>query len=285
MATIRSTVIDVNERDFATAVVQRSASVPVVVDFWAEWCGPCRALGPVLERLASEMGGAFILAKVDVDQNQRLAAQFGVQGIPAVKAFRDGKVVDEFTGALPESQVRAWLKKLIPSQTDQLVEAAQRHEQSDPDAAAALYRQALELDPTHSGSVLGLGRVLTLQGDPQAAEVLQQIRAGDAHYATAQALLTLIEFFNDAQEQTETTHLSATLDAGDPAAVWTAAATFARQQQWPEAFQQLLLLVQRNRVFRDDGARRMMLALFALLGEHHPLVVQYRRQLASVIFG
>ncbi|HEX6289573.1 MAG TPA: thioredoxin [Herpetosiphonaceae bacterium] len=285
MATTASAIIDVSERDFATGVLQRSSSVPVVVDFWAAWCGPCRVLGPVLERLANEMGGAFILAKVDVDRNQRLAAQFGVQGIPAVKAFRDGKVVDEFTGALPESQVRAWLKKLVPSQFDQLVAAAQAQERADPDAAAALYRQALQIDPAHGKSLLGLGRILALQADPQAADVLQQIQAGLPEHAAAQAVLALAELLSAAESTPEAARQRLERNPNDSDARWTLAALAARSQQWEEACQQLLTLVQRDRAFRDDGARRVLLALFAALGEQDPLAVRYRRQLASVLFG
>lgn len=279
------TTIDVNERDFATTVLQRSSSVPVVVDFWAPWCGPCRTLGPTLERLADEMAGAFVLAKVNVDQNQRLAAQFGVQGIPAVKAFRDGKIVEEFTGALPESQVRAWLNKVIPSEIDQLVVAAEQHESADPEAAAKLYRAALEIDPNHSRSLLGLGRILTLQDDPESATFLQQIRAGTPEYNAAQALLTLNEFFSAAQGSPEAAQQRIEHNPGDSAARWTLAALYARQQQWEEALQQLLAIVQRDRAFGDDGARRVMVALFRALGEQHPLVGRFRQQLASVLFG
>jgi putative thioredoxin len=284
MATTASHIIDVSERDFASAVLERSKQVPIVVDFWAAWCGPCRVLGPVLERLAAEMNGGFLLAKVDVDRNQRLAAQFGVQGIPAVKAFRDGKIVDEFTGALPESQVRAWLKKLVPSQVDQLVQAAQQLEHNDPAAATARYREALRHDPAHGPALLGLGRVLALQGDPEAADLLQQIRSGTPEYPTAQALLPLAELLGAAQGSIAEAQQRLERDPGDTAARWTLAALLTQQQQWEAALGALLTIVQRDRAFASDGARRMMLALFAALGDQHPLVSRYRRQLASYLF-
>lgn len=284
MDTTALNVIDVSERDFAQAVLQRSAEVPVVVDFWAAWCGPCRVLGPILERLAAEMKGAFILAKVDTDRNQRLAQQFGIQGIPAVKAFRNGKIVDEFTGALPESQVRAWLKKLIPSEIDQMIAQAQQQEQTDPAAAAESYRTALQLDPAQGPSLLGLGRVLALQGDPEATELLQQIRSGAPEYQAAQALLTLAEFVGGAQGMLAEAQQRVDGDPRDIAARWTLAALHTRQQQWEPALAQLLAIVQRDRAFADDGARRMMLALFTALGDQRPLVGRYRRQLASALF-
>jgi putative thioredoxin len=130
-------VIEVNERTFDQEVIARSREAPVVVDFWAPWCGPCRTLGPTLERLAAEAKGAWVLAKVNVDENQRLAQAFRVQSIPAVVAVHQGKVVDQFVGALPESQVRAWLKRFVPEQGGSLLEAAQALEASGQPAAAS----------------------------------------------------------------------------------------------------------------------------------------------------
>ena len=153
-------VIEVDEATFQQDVLERSKAVPVVVDFWAAWCGPCRVLGPMLERLAGDADGAWVLAKVDVDRNQSLAASFGVQGIPAVHAFKDGRPVASFVGALPEAQVHAWLMQLGPSQADLLVEDAQAAEaRGDVDAALAAYRRALDHEPARGEARAAIARL------------------------------------------------------------------------------------------------------------------------------
>src|SRR3954451_10086984 len=147
-------VFDVGEADFEERVVQRSRELPVVVDFWAEWCGPCKALSPALEQAASARAGRVELAKVDVDANQRLAPSFRVQGIPSVKAFRDGSVSAEFTGAIPPAEVERFFDKLLPSEADEL---AAGDEQS--------LRRALELEPNHAGAAVALARLLVQRGE------------------------------------------------------------------------------------------------------------------------
>ena len=136
-------VAEVNAPDFQDKVIERSRTLPVVVDFWAPWCGPCRQLGPLLERLTAEAGGAFALAKVNVDDNQHIAGEFGVDGIPAVFAVRDGEVVNSFVGLLPEPQPKAWLAGLVPTGADDAVKRAAELETSDPAAAEAAYREAV----------------------------------------------------------------------------------------------------------------------------------------------
>jgi putative thioredoxin len=159
-----SSIIDVDESTFTQQVVDRSTEVPVVVDFWADWCGPCHALGPILEKLAIEANGSWVLAKVDVDANPSLAAAARVQGIPAVRAFKDGKQVAEFTGALPEPHVRAWLKKLGPSPAELAVERGVAAEQKgQPQEAQRAYEEALADEPSNDEARRGLSRVRLAQ--------------------------------------------------------------------------------------------------------------------------
>ncbi len=274
--------LEVTARTFEDEVL--NSEVPVLVDFWAPWCGPCRVLGPILERLAREMQGAFVLAKVNVDQNPGLSRRFGVQGIPMVTAFRDGQVADTFTGALPESQVRAWLRKLIPSGADRLAAEAAQLAESDPQAAAARYRAALEQDPAHQPSLLGLGRILLVQSDPEAVDVLKRIPAGSRVHAEAQALLGLSDFLATPPAGEQGSDGNAPAGNSETGARYAAAAAFARAGKWEQALEELLAIVQRDRAYAGDGARRTMLAIFALLGEADPLVARYRRLLANALF-
>jgi putative thioredoxin len=277
--------IDVDERDFQAQVLERSRTTPVVVDFWAPWCGPCRVLGPMLERLAAESKGAFVLAKVNVDNNQRLAQMFRVQGIPAVKAFRDSRVVDEFTGALPESQVRAWLKKLVPAPANNALEAAIALEGHNPDEAAARYRLALGDDPDNLDALVGLGRLLVRQGDREGTEALRQVPPDTPQYAQAQAWLALADFFAHANGHApESLSNQVAASPNDLEARYQLAARLCSQREYGEAIGQLLAIVERNRGFRDDGARKILLALFAALGDQNPLVVDGRRKLANALF-
>lgn len=198
-----SSVIDVSEATFDREVVQRSYDVPVVVDFWAAWCAPCRALGPVLEKLASEADGSWRLAKLDVDSNQQLATAFGVQGIPAVKGFRNGSVMAEFTGALPETQVRQWLTRLGPTPAELAFDEGREAEaRGDLESAAAAYRRALQADPGHADARGALARVeLRLRvTTADEATLLARVDADPSDVEAATALADLRAVAGDYRE-------------------------------------------------------------------------------------
>jgi putative thioredoxin len=172
-------VKDVTDATFDREVIERSHSVPIVIDFWAPWCGPCRTLGPILERLAAEHRGAFVLAKINVDENPEIAGEFGIRSIPAVKAVQNGEIVDEFVGALPEAAVRQFVQRLLPTAADRAA-AAGRAAEGGGDVAGALahYRRALESDPNHPAARLGLGRLLAATDTEGALAELERVLPG-----------------------------------------------------------------------------------------------------------
>ncbi|GIW42052.1 MAG: co-chaperone YbbN [Candidatus Binatia bacterium] len=278
-------VSDVTEATFAEAVLERSRHVPVVVDFWAPWCGPCRSLSPVLERLAAEHGGAFELAKVNVDENPALAQAFAIQSIPTVVAVRDGQIVAEFVGALPESQVREFLARLLPSEADRLAETGTRlAEEGKHDEAERLLREALEKDPRNELAHFGLALVHVARGqDDEALALLRRIGPGPVH-DRAERLAAEIRVRQGSGGDVAALRKKVEENPEDLEARFELAQACAGAGLYEEALQNYLEIVRRSREFRDDGARKAMVDLFALLGSDHPLTDRYRSELAKVLF-
>lgn len=281
MATINNShVIDVSEATFDQDVLQRSYEAPVVVDFWAPWCGPCRMLGPTLERLAAEGAqkgeGTWILAKLNVDDNPSLAMQYGVQGIPAVKAFRNGDVVDEFVGAQPEPQVRAFIQRIAPSESDALLsEGKALLRDREWEAAEALFRRISD----ETGGRLGLIRALLAQGKGcEAKQLLEQIE-DPAALSDVEAFAPLADYLCEME--------GPAADATDMPPIeaqYRQAARILRRGNFAGALDGLLEVLREDKGYRDGQVKEVALGIFALLGNEDPLTQQYRPQVAMLLF-
>jgi len=286
-------VKETDTANFAADVIQASQEVPVIVDFWAPWCGPCKTLGPALEKAVKQAGGAVRMVKVNVDENQQLAAQLRVQSIPAVFAFKGGQPVDGFVGALPDSQIKSFIQRLTgdagPSPIEQAVEqASQAAEAGDTEMAMNIYGQVLRADPQNTAALGGLAHCLVLQGElAEAREMLDAMEPAlqsDPAVQSARAALELAEQAGDVGDAAELLARIET-DPTDFEARMELSTALLAQNRREEAVDQLMEIIRRDRQWNDEAARKQLLTLFDAWGPTDELTVASRRRLSSMLFS
>lgn len=286
-------VKDSDTASFAEDVIHASQEVPVIVDFWAPWCGPCKTLGPQLEKAVKASRGKVKMVKINVDENQQLAAQLRVQSIPAVFAFKDGQPVDGFVGALPESQIKTFVERLGgdsgPSPVEQALEHAQATlEAGDFATAMEIFGQVLRAEPDNVAAVAGLASCYLKQGDIEAArEILDSIEASLANDPAVASVRAALELADQAASAGDVGEFTARLaaDPNDHEARLELATALLAAGKREEAVDELLEAIRRDRAWNEEAARKQLLTLFDAFGPTDPLTLSARRRLSSLLFS
>jgi putative thioredoxin len=282
---------DGSDADFAADVIEESRKQPVIVDFWATWCGPCRQLTPALEKAVRDAKGKVKLVKIDVDKNPRVAGQLRVQSIPTVYGFVDGRPADGFMGAVPESELKRFIDRLTggvaPSDVEQLLAlAAESLEVGDAGGAAQAFAQALQLDPKNAKAIAGLARLYLDGGDREQAERILAVAPADAadpDLASVRAALELMSGSADADASDAERRLAA--DPSDHDARFEVANALAGRGRMDEAVDHLLAIVEADRDWSDQAARRQLIKIFEAAGAASELARQGRRRLSALLFS
>ena len=280
-------IIETTDDRFELDVLERSKEVPVVVDFWADWCQPCRMLGPILEQIAAEGEGRFVLVKANTEQNPRAAASFRVQSIPAVYGVRDGTVVDGFLGAMPPAEIEAWLQRFLPSAAEQLVTQADSLATSDPQQAEVKYREAIAIETNFFPAQIQLAQFLVNQGRyADAAEILETLERRGFLEPEAERVKAAIEIHAHGESAGEIADLQAQLGKtpDDPHLQLQLANAHAAQRQYQAALDLCLGIVKQHRGELREQARQTMVDIFRLMPADSELVGQYRRMLSMALY-
>ena len=284
---------DTTTQAFVDDVIAASQEVPVIVDFWAPWCGPCKQLGPALEKAVTEAAGAVKLVKLNIDEHPQIAQQMRIQSIPAVFAFKDGQPVDGFVGAVPESEIKAFLKRLVgdigPSPIEQALEQANAAaEAGDLGAAANIYGQIVKQDSGNPDALAGLAKCYIERGDlERATQTLAMVPPEHASHAAvvgAQAALSLSEEIGEVGD-VEELRRQVEADPADHAARFDLALALTGKGESEAAMDELLEIVKRNREWNEQAARKQLVKLFEMLGDTHELTIGGRRKLSSILFS
>ena len=293
-STASNLIIEGSTANFSVDVIEASMKTPVIVDFWATWCGPCKQLGPALEKVVREARGAVRMVKIDVDKNQDLAAQLRIQSVPTVYAFANGRPVDGFTGAQSESQLRAFVQRLTkgagqPSLNEIVEEAQDFLAQGQAETAAQIFQQVLAEDPAHGPAMAGLLRCLLAVGDiATARQILGQLPPEQAKHAEVMAVKTALDLQEAAAAgagQTAELRRKLSANADDHQARFDLALAYYGNGEPEAAVDELLELFRRDRGWNEEAARKQLLKIFEALGGAHPLTLQGRRRLSALLFS
>ena len=265
--------------DFQSDVIESSHNLPVLVDFWAPWCGPCRVLGPILEKLATENKDRWKLVKVNTDEHQEVSGQFGIRGIPAVKLFVDGQVINEFTGALPEHTLRKWLDEAIPSEDGKLLQAAEAAiTAGDLDTARRLLEQIPSSSVHDQRARVLLAQASALDNIVEAGRLIDGIEPTDA---------VTVDLFENIKTLSRLVNLSETgqgLPDENGKEDYHEAVLAVVDGSWDKALEKFIAVIQQNRYYDDDGSRKAVIAIFGLLGPQHPTTLKHRRMFDMVLY-
>jgi putative thioredoxin len=285
--TVADWIFDVGEADFERLVLEQSKVRPVIVDFWAPWCGPCKHLGPLLERLIEERAGQMVLAKINVDDNQTLAADFQIQAIPAVKAFRGGQLALQFEGVLPEAQLKLFLDRLLPSEDEKQLNGAEGLEISDPAAAAEAYRAILAKEARNDAARVGLARVLiALHQFDEVPGILEPVAVEGILGNEAARLTAQLELARKTQGLPDEAALrqQAAAEPKNGRPLLELGTQLAARGQYGPALAALLEAAERDHVLASGPVREAMVQVFYALGSAHPLADEYRAKLARLLY-
>ncbi len=281
-------IVTVTAENFHQVVIDGSHQQPVLVDFWADWCAPCRGLMPVLAKLADEYDGRFILAKLDTEAEPEFAAQFGIRSLPTVQLFKDGAPVDEFMGALPETQVREFLDRHIERESDKLLVQAQSSiESGDLEGAAALIEQIRASEPNNTHILLAEIQLKAKAGDTQAAEaMIDRLPLDLINDPGVAALRGQLRFASALADAPTPDKLAERLSAnpGDSEARYQLAAHRVTRGDMEDALENLFELIKTDRAYGDDAGRKGMLMVFDLLGSDSPLATRYRSKMMTALY-
>jgi putative thioredoxin len=281
-------VLDADAASFQSLVLDGSHRVPVLVDFWAEWCGPCRTLAPILEKLADEFQGRFLVVKVDTDREQEVASQFGIRSLPTVKLFKDGVVVDEFMGVQPESRVRALLERFVSRESDEARAQAQTlRENGKLTQARSLLEEAHAGDPDNQRVIPDLANVLIDLGElPQAENLLDSAPGSAKSDDEMRTAVVRLAFAQVAATSPPADELNRAIesDRRDCESRYRLGALHIGRGEYEAALDQFIEILRMDRAFRDDAGRTGLLSVFEMLGNDHPLVARYRARMSSLLY-